>query len=365
MKILDFFTGEELLGKSIIKITKAMDNYRNYEWEEQEFFEYKYSTAISYPGDFSFGIEIEFRAQNLEKDNILEELCSLGLCINNEVIDSRSEKRDYTRWRLMKETTSDWEIISPVLHDDYESWFEIEQVCNLIRNKFHGYIDDRCSMHVHIGRSGLFNETKTMLGLFEVYDFLETFTNAFSAGDYNKVSEYRIFKYALTLVGANKYFLLGNNIDTIDEGLASILKTANEFEHLATAGPYNNRFVGLNFRTQTTNFSTIEFRTFNGTLNPLTIQTYLLYVANIIRVVNSRKALPKLIEGTCYNKGEKILIKKSYINNCLEFLADDTDIQRQLVSTIVRNKYELSNDVVRALNGKYYQSEVNKVLLRR
>jgi hypothetical protein len=57
---------------------------------------------------------------------------------------------DYTRWRFETDATVHGEIVSPVLHDEPQSWEQLAKVCEIVR-RHGGRASARAGGHVHVG----------------------------------------------------------------------------------------------------------------------------------------------------------------------------------------------------------------------
>jgi hypothetical protein len=345
----------------INKVTEYMKQICYREWENQVNLNYQNENVLNFPIELSFGIEIEFQAPNINEGYILEKLVIAGLCCNTNIIQGRTEKREYAGWRLMKESSCDWEIISPILHDDKKSWNEILKIYEIIKNDFHGTVDEYCGLHIHIGRNGIFTKPFKCLDLKHIYLFLETFTLGLAAGDSESVSVKRIYEFAATIPGQDKHmWSRHNSILMMDK----IIQDAPDFNEEISAyvnAYYPNRTVGYTFNTKSTCYKTVEFRTFNGTLDPIIVQLYIKYISCILKKVYYNESIPYFNDGTCYLHNNKYMMNKEYIDKCLNYLSDDIRERQCFVQVLLKNNYILNKDVVRALEGDYTSEEVKKI----
>jgi Putative amidoligase enzyme. len=328
-----------------------------YEWENSDTeISYLYENVFDGIEDIYFGIEIEFQMpiKTIDGDYIVNVLKSNGIEINTEIIEGRDGTRKYDTWQLMKESTCDWEIISPILNDSSDCWKQLEKVCYILKNQLRANIDDNTAIHLHIQKKQLLNEGKHYISLMNLYRYLEPFTYAFSAGEESEVSLIRVKKYAATLKFADK------NLWT--KGMSQ-----NEAKEEIRNGDcdlvtyyFFTRLLGLNFSTKNTNYRTVEFRTFNGTLSPTMIQSYLIYVINMINFAKQNDFEEEFLSGAIFEvNNDKKSLDKEYIDKCLSLLAK-TEMQRNaFLQPLIRNNYAIPQGLYDALNGRYAKEEKN------
>ncbi|NFO11223.1 hypothetical protein FDB29_08950 [Clostridium botulinum] len=354
--------------KRIIEIlykTRTEDyNYEieeiEYEWENSEGeVKYLYENVFSDIERTYFGIEIEFQIDKaISGEYIVNIFRTNGIEINKEIVEDRKNKGKYNSWQLMKESTCDWEIISPILQDDIECWRNIENVCNILKNELQANIDEKTSIHLHIQREPLINKGKHYINLMNLYKYLEPFTYAFSAGEESEISLLRVKKYAGTLKFADKCLW---SREMSQSEAQEIIENGSNYDLINSYFPI--RLLGLNFSTRSTEYKTIEFRTFNGTLNPTIIQSYLIYVMSMINLAKQddfdNKYKPVAIED---ESGKKVLSKK-YIDKCLSLLTKNKMYRDRFLQPLIRNSYTISDDLYDALNGKYAEEEKRAFLL--
>ncbi len=331
-------------------------NMSKYEWENiNKEIEYLYEDAFDGIEEVYFGIEIEFQLseRTVNGDDIVNLLKKYGISVNTNVIEDRSETREYNNWQVMKESTCDWEVISPILNDTDRCWKELQEVCNVLKKQLKATVDENCAIHLHIQREPLLRTGNDYVKLMKLYRYLEPFTYAVSAGEESEISLTRTKKYAATLKFADE------NLWTKGVKQNEILEEIKNGNLELINYYFFTRLLGLSFSTASTEFRTVEFRTFNGTLNPIAIQSYVIYVVNMINAAVKNDFIEEYhgqIFGT--RKVGKVL-EKEYINKCLSLLAKNENQRDRFVRPLIRNNYTISQTLHDALNGKYTKEEEN------
>ena len=287
----------------------------------------------------TFGIEIEFQLRNGHlPTEIAKDMVTLGLsdCENVRVYNKID---DIKGWKLIKEKTCDYEIISPVLSDTKKCWEEINLICYIL-TKYGAYTDNNCAFQIHIGTKDLLTEGKQWTILMDIYKQFEPITCILSKGEFANVSKKRLECFAITMAMADKLWSKGLTIDKcrqkIEDGDLSLIPNF-----------YRTRKVGMNWRCMSDEGKTIEFRTFNGTIDFFLIQTYLMYVSNIVDKVSLQKESKLSMTNVLEHRN----ITKEYVDSVVDYLADDSYINNRLKQSIMRCGSTLDDFSWDMLNG--------------
>lgn len=324
-----------------------LKNIFNFIWKNNNIkIDYLYETVFGDIEDIKFGIEIEFQAldKTINGDYIINILKNNGILVDIKIIKDRHEKKKYLFWQVMKESTCDWELISPIFEDKNSCWKQIEKVCNVLKEQLQATVDDKTAIHVHIQRKPLLSNGNYYISLMNLYRYLEPFTYAFSAGEYSEVSSLRVKEYATTLDFADKNFWAKG----ICQDEAKYIIKHDDYNLIDSY--YAKRVVGLNFSTAGTNCKTVEFRTFNGTLNPIMIQSYLIYVINMIDIARQNDFKEKYDGKIFKSKQGKIVLSKTYVNKCISILANNEMQRNRFLQPLIRNNYYISQTLHNALS---------------
>ena len=326
----------------------------------KDIFIYKCENLFSHFQNVKFGIEIEFQSKNIDIDgeDILKEFVSNGIDISKKVIVGREGERHYQNWQLMKETSCNWEIISPVLQNILEDWKTFEQVCNVLQNSQFGfYVDENCAIHIHINRESILLCGQHYVNLMNTYRYLEPLIYGVSAGEDKEVSLTRVKKYAATLAYADKeLWCKGDSQKNIDR-----LITCGEIGWIDNY--YWTRLVGINFMTRNTGYKTVEFRTFNGTFNPALIQFYLEFILNIIYSCTIKEDSELPIIQFWEKNGEEFKYNKEYIDECIRIMHPNEYLKKCILGILWNIHYNIPHDLFKALIGKYSEEERKNFIL--
>lgn len=261
--------------------------------QDEEAFKKLYSavktgTAINYEyenvlagSENTFGVEIEFADADLRI--IARELGELG--VGDGEVGGYHSSRQPGKWTVETDgsvTSGRYrggEIVSPVLRDCPETWEQLEKVCDVIK-RYGGRINSSCGGHVHIcanpldARSFRWNRLMKIWGGFE-----DVFYRMASGGQSN--GQFRGSTYA--------------------KPLASILPSKffrdRQTDEQEIRGHVGSRYHGLNFQNANPGSSknTVEFRLWNGSLDPRQIQAN---VKTSMAVIHASENVRRGIEST-------------------------------------------------------------------
>lgn len=107
-------------------------------------------------GGMGFGVEIEFMPTEYGSiSRISQALYDAGLT-QSEGLESYHTAREsgWEAWSLEEDTTVGAELVSPIMYDTPEHWEQLRQVCEIIKNNG-GYVSEHTGGHVHISSSAL------------------------------------------------------------------------------------------------------------------------------------------------------------------------------------------------------------------
>lgn len=313
------------------KIMARKLDYNNYE---------KKDNCLKLKKRLSFGIEIEFQLENKNLiKSIGEELVRCGYT-TTAGLRRYDEKGNGNEWVLKKEATCDFEISSPVFYDTKDSWEQIERVCDILSG-FGGYTDEHCALHIHIGVEHFLNDGNMWAELFKAYQQCEPFIVRFSGDSFNPISNIRLEKYALctnTLI-----YHAWHKWDGLDKYLKKI-KNSSDID--LCKGMFLTRNVGMNWKCLVEEEKTIEFRTFNGTLIPSSIQEYIFIVCRLVDCVNEHRYVDADVDTVLLFRR----MNDEYIDKILNYLFRERKLRRRFRKSL-EQKPELDEFVWDMLKG--------------
>lgn len=194
---------------------------------------YEYENVLNDP-NITFGVEIEFEGG--DRQAIARELYERGL-----IPEPRQKSYHSTRtpgmWSFETDGSVDGEIVSPVFRDTPEAWRQIEEVCEIVRRHGGMAVSRRKSIggHVHVGRTPLDHDRTRFNNLMALCRSNEDLLFRIASGG-ESGGQHRGTRYVRPLA----------------EGFGE-----------------SSHYVAVNMR----NPRTVEFRYFNGSLDPRQIQT--------------------------------------------------------------------------------------------
>ena len=287
----------------------------------------------------TFGVEIEFQLRNGHNPiEIAQEMYKLELS-DCEEVRTYDTIADIHGWKIIKEKTCDYEIISPVLTDTKKCWEQMNLICCILI-KYGAYTDYNCAFQVHIGTKNLLTMGKQWTLLMDVYRQFEPITCVLSRGEFDNISKRRLEYFAITMAMADKLWCKGMSIEQcreeIEKGDLSLIS------HF-----YRTRKIGMNWNCMSEEGKTIEFRTFNGTIDFFQIQSYLMYICNLVDKVALMNKSNVIIEEILHQKK----ITEEYIDSVINYLTDDNYICGRLKANIKRSA-DLDEFTWDMLNGQ-------------
>ncbi len=243
---------------------------------------YEYENVLN-GSPATFGIELEHVGGN--NNAIAAELKRLGLNGSGRVLGyteshSRIPPEDRDKWRVTLDSSVGGEIVSPILRDTPETWRQLEKVCEVIR-RHGGTVSARCGGHVHVGVDVLDNSKHRWRRYKKLISGFENILYRLSTN--RDLPAHRGTHYARPV--GNSYRSLADRTINVDqaggtEALQALARRFNVFGH-ASGVSTNNIADGSK--------PTIEFRTFNGSLDPAQVQNNVRVAVGIIQAAKNAR----------------------------------------------------------------------------
>lgn len=237
---------------------------KNIKKDELKKFYIPYRKTLDLPRDVTFGLEIEFKIDgfnNSYKADFIDE--------DNAALSFLDEKGYDYNYEIQSEINNHIELISPVLTDKHKTWQELYDILLFIKNNG-GYYSGVCGAHVHVGKNILNPDNDSWLNFFKIWyvfeDYITTFTNGENymlrqngkkrACSINTICQQIIREYL-----ENKYInfslLTNDKRNSINFPYKNLFCTPEEILKRVEKPRENNKC------------KTIEFRSPNGTINPV------------------------------------------------------------------------------------------------
>lgn len=237
--------------------------YDDYQSLSREELPYRYHNALGASGESrSFGVELEFMVGEKDKSHAQEvlkrvahDLHGAGLSDSNTVNDYHdSQIAGWKSWSLELDVSVDGEIVSPIMSDTEENWKNLHQVCGILQK--HGCrATAKTGSHVHVSSGSYGFSTAKQFELRRLAEKDEDTLYRLSMNPSS--SEHRGISYCSPNIADGQ--------DGIPASMNYGLYNMGDEHHAAlsfeaSADPDNV----LN--------SHVEFRTWDGTLDPSVIQ---------------------------------------------------------------------------------------------
>jgi hypothetical protein len=243
----------------------------------------------------TFGIEIEF--VNGDPDAIASELYDLGICGYNRQVRYHHPSVS-GKWKLERDSSvpSGGELVSPPLKDTPETWRNLEKICEVAKR--HGAeLDFRCGGHIHIDSSPLDTARYRWKRLFHSTGAFENVLYRVSGGDSGMVRS-NVNTYASSFID-NSTRMLRNNFR---------LNDSDDLANLTMRASRNDRYKLINLTNihSINKPNTVEFRSFNSSLDPKILQTNV-KIANGIIFASEKARFSDAAESEAMKRRGKIL----------------------------------------------------------
>lgn len=224
---------------------------------------YEYENALNGSHN-SFGIELEFVGGNA--DAIARELYRLGICGYDRRVRYHSPSIP-GMWKLERDGSvssgeGGGELVSPVLYDTPETWRTIQTICEVAKR--HGArINDQCGGHVHIGMDPLDTARQRWKRFFKSISSFEDVIYRLAGGSLGRIRS-----------GSSTYATRFSSNATRGARSNFRMETDSDVSSIATNISGLNRYLGINLTNipDPNKPNTVEFRYFNGSLDPAQIQ---------------------------------------------------------------------------------------------
>lgn len=235
--------------------------------------DYEYENVLN-GNNVTFGLELEFVGG--DADSIARELYELGICAYDHRVGYHHDGVD-GKWKLERDGSvsagnSGGELVSPILKDTPDTWRKIENICEVAKR--HGAtINDHTGGHVHIGMDQLDTARQRWRRFFKIMSGYEECIYRAAGGDIGHIRRGHS-SYATPFA------------DRANFGISTPISMNSESDvrELASRVSNDDRYYAINL-TNISSYSgpnTVEFRYFNGSLNPKQIQANVKLAAGVI-----------------------------------------------------------------------------------
>ncbi|MGN1379674.1 MAG: amidoligase family protein [Bacilli bacterium] len=291
-----------------------LSNFSNSDLEELIYYientYLRFRQHLGFAKDYTFGFEIEFENY-----------------VNIREIINKVTYYVYGLWEYKSDGSlkHGGEIVSPKLNDVNSDWKELKQVCNIISEN--AKIGKNCGGHIHIGSSVLQDNPYNWLNFIRLWSAYENIIYRFCYGEYINARK-NIQKYAMPMASDFRFcYNLLKQKDNLN--LRKILVYLNtqryqavNFKNVKSNDIYNNKIK-----------NTIEFRCFNGTLEPIIWQNNLNFILSFLEYAKN----PNFNHEIINQRIERNLEEKINFSNYDEIFLDEA---LELCDLIFNNNFD-------------------------
>lgn len=239
---------------------------------------YEYEDALGGSRN-TFGVEIEFDGGDVAA--IARDLHGEGLIPAPRQEGYHSPGRRPGLWSFERDgSVSGGEIVSPVMRDTPEAWRQIERVCEIVR-RHGGRATASCGLHVHVGSAPLDTSARRWYRLARI------------AGGYEDV----LFRIAAGGSSGGRHRGAGRGYGYSRPGLGARLRRGGvALEGRGAVEQVIRGVISPGGHYEAVNASshfirgTVEFRHFDGTLEPAQIQAYVKISNGIVQAAQRMRS---------------------------------------------------------------------------
>jgi len=231
----------------------------------------EFRKRLGFSEKITFGIEIEFEKKLLYK------YLSIGE-IKKEIYQKTNQESWYIGYDASLKRCG-LEATSPIYRDKENTWQKIKDVCIYLRKI--SYVDEFCGGHIHIGTQILGNDLEAWNNFFKLWIVYEDIISRFVCGEYLTFRP-SVDKWApplSTLIWESYQYCKEKFTTNFDR------KYLNEFFYLLSDKKQAISFQNVNNLDRFKVNNTIEFRSPNGTLDPVIWQNNINFILNILNSV--------------------------------------------------------------------------------
>lgn len=251
---------------------------------------YDYTNALN-GSNITFGVELEFKGAI--SDDVARELYDLGICAYPEMVPYHSSRHPSVpgKWKLERDgSVTDGriggELVSPILQDTGETWTNLEKICEVVK-RHGGTVSGDTGAHVHVGMDALDTARQRWKRFFKGIAGNEESIYRFAGGDLGQYRRgYSDFARPFATKareGIRKVHSL-ESISDVREMASNVARTGYTLSH-------NDRYFGMNLTNLAeSGIPTVEFRYFNGSLNPAQIQANVKVAAGFINTAEKARS---------------------------------------------------------------------------
>ena len=262
--------------------------------EKLEDFYIPYRKTLDLPKDVTFGLEVEFKMDQFNdsyKANFIDEdnaarafMMELGYDYNYDV---------------ECEVNNHIELVSPVLTDSTKTWEELDNILTFIKNN-DGYYSGKCGAHVHVGKN-ILNSNSAWINFFKLWYVFEDDIFRFTNGENYKLRENGDYK-AGKIDNICKRIIKGYNMFKDISYLSSNKFAAVNFPSPLKCEDFSN-LLKINSNPKANNIlNTVEFRSPNGTINPVIWQENVNFFTKFMLSCANKKLDTEKLDYLCNNK---------------------------------------------------------------
>src|SRR5574344_346171 len=202
----------------------------------------------------TFGLEIEYNGD-------FNRIHSLVVSKNYEWLKNKRLNNVY--WNHAKDNSvpDGGEVISPILYDKVESWKQINEICNLLKEN-NSSVSENTAAHIHFGTQIIGSNINYWLKFLKLYAAYESVLFRFSYGEYECERPYLISHANPLALSFLKTYNKYNNEDISFKKMIRSINFSYKTDAIKMTSIING---GTSFKEN----RTIEFRSPNGTLEPI------------------------------------------------------------------------------------------------
>ena len=293
------------------KLSKMKEEDLNELFNLLQKYKLEYRDTLNLDSNISFGTEIEFEFAN--KSEVLERM------VLNYADIGWYVKPDKSLYFGL-------EITSPILTDNQNTWIQLKDMCTLASNN--GVASIHSGAHVHVDNRVLKYKKENVIKLLKIFSAYENVIFRFGNGEYINCRQ-KINQYAEPIAQEIYFTPAFESSNLTQEQIDGIIYQLKR-----------DRFKSLNinntvFEKEKLNApkNTVEFRSPNGTLNPIIWQNNINFITKLAKYATNNNYDEDTIR-------KRMLINSEIMSNIYDYNIMDIDGALELVDLIFDNNLD-------------------------
>jgi len=274
----------------------------------------EYRQELNVAKNLTFGTEIEF---------IQEPVSATFNWILEIIMADQTNVDGYTCTTDGSLSVGGLEVQSPIMNNTTNTWIEFEKILDFLQAI--GSIDETCSAHIHIGTTALNNDLQVWRNFFLLWSTYEKIIIRFFDGEFIRHRDlYFQNDRPMSQKMWEVYNLINPQTNQIDDMVNLVCSSRYQAVNFQNITDFNEQALK----------NTIEFRSPNGSLNPIIWQNNINLLLNLLEYCNN----PHFDEQLILQRRQSLI--NDHNNEYTEYLKIDVEATLEFCDLIFKNNLD-------------------------